>query len=83
MTATTTSRAPTGATEFHSLMAAAIVAGLTLAFSAGDLGAFAPMLIALGLTAVVFGAVGEGVFGAVALVRWWRQRRSLSQGEGA
>lgn len=71
-----------GRAEFHAVMVAAVVTGSVLAVSAGDLGPFAPILIALGICAVLFGLTGEALFFAGRCASWALNRRAPTRGEG-
>ena len=67
--------------EFHALMLACALAGALLATCAGDLGPFAPLLIAQGLCAVLMGVLGEAIYGIGAAVRRIGRRRCLASKE--
>jgi hypothetical protein len=68
-------------TGFHAVFVAAIATGVGVLATAGDLGPYAPMLIALGIYAIVFGMAAEGVMLARWLIaRWarWSLTRSTA-----
>jgi hypothetical protein len=75
-----TARPVTRSVEFHAVMVAAITTGAVLTLSASDLGPLAPMLIALGLSAVLFGLLGEAILGLTVFVVWLREHDD-QQGE--
>jgi hypothetical protein len=65
--------------SFHSSCLASVATGTAVLLTAGELGPYAPMLLALGFYAIFFGLCAEAVFltrlGIAALAgRWLRTR---------
>lgn len=67
--------APGMHTGLHVSSVAAIVTGCAVLVTAGDLGPFAPMLLACGLYLIFFGFTVEATFALFALVRWYSCKR--------
>lgn len=71
-----TGRQDGGSFVLHSVAAAALATALTILGTAGDLGPFAPMLIASGLYLAVFGLVIYVAIAVRAFVRLVRRQRN-------
>jgi len=63
-------------TAFHALAVSGVITGGIVLVTAGDLGPWAPMLLALGLYLIVFCVLAEGLLALAAGVRWLSQRRA-------
>lgn len=70
--------APGRYTAFHAAVIAVAVTGAIVLVTAGDLGAFSPMLLALGFYAICFGLIAEGVFGLRKLASYAARRRLVA-----